>query len=128
MFYFLLKNSRPNMNYIYRAAWLAQEILTTFQDDLGGVELIPSRPPSPGGTFEVILDEIIIWDRKKEGRFPEAKEIKQRIRNIIDPARDLGHSDVKVGESNTTCEDCPPDDDDMSDEEADEARKFFGVA
>ena len=35
----------------------------------------------------------ILWDRKVEGGFPETKELKNRVRNIIQPERDLGHID-----------------------------------
>ena len=117
--------------WMLRAAWMAQELLTTFQDDLGGVELIPSRPPSPGGEFIVTLNGNVIWNRKEEGRFPESKELKQKIRNVIAPTRDLGHSDLKSkkgDDASEKCLDCPSDDDEMSDDEAEHARKFFGVA
>jgi selenoprotein W-related protein len=72
-----------------------QECLTTFENELGSVTLIPSKPPSPGGTFLVKLDNVILWDRTVEKSFPEAKLIKQRIRDQISPTKDLGHSDVK---------------------------------
>lgn len=75
--------------WLLRAAWLAQELLTTFVDDLGEVALIPGK----GGVFEVRVDGETIWSRKAEGRFPEAKEVKQRLRDRIAPGRDLGHSD-----------------------------------
>lgn len=94
--------------WMMRAAWIAQELLTTFQDDLHSVSLIPSRPPSPGGTFIVSMLEnehvnaVVIWNRKLEGRFPETKELKQRIRDIILPDRDLGHSDVTSKKTTST--------------------------
>ncbi len=75
--------------WLLRAAWLAQELLTTFEDELGGVTLVPGT----GGIFEARLGNHILWSRKSEGRFPEAKELKQRIRDQIAPERDLGHSD-----------------------------------
>ena len=75
--------------WLLRAAWLAQELLTTFVDDLGEVELVPGK----GGVFEVRLDGETLWSRKAEGRFPEAKEVKQRLRDRVAPGRDLGHSD-----------------------------------
>jgi selenoprotein W-related protein len=37
----------------------------------------------------------VLWNKKAAGRYPEPKEIKQLIRDRIDPARDLGHSDRK---------------------------------
>ncbi|HUM92641.1 MAG TPA: SelT/SelW/SelH family protein [Candidatus Competibacter sp.] len=75
--------------WLLRAAWLAQELLTTFEGELGEVALRPGT----GGVFEIRLGEELIWSRKQEGRFPEAKEIKQRIRDYVAPARSLGHSD-----------------------------------
>ncbi|MFN3920278.1 MAG: SelT/SelW/SelH family protein [Methylohalobius sp.] len=76
-------------NFLLRAAWLAQELLTTFAEELGEVSL----QPSAGGVFEIRLDGATLWSRKAEGRFPEAKEIKQRVRDRIAPGKSLGHSD-----------------------------------
>ena len=75
--------------WLLRAAWLAQELLTTFEQELGEVALRPGT----GGVFEIQVGDELIWSRKQEGRFPEAKEIKQRIRDHVAPARSLGHSD-----------------------------------
>jgi selenoprotein W-related protein len=75
--------------WLLRAAWMAQELLTTFENDLAEVALIPGR----GGIFEVRLDGVMIFSRKKQGRFPESKELKQLIRDRIAPEKDLGHSD-----------------------------------
>lgn len=75
--------------WLLRAAWFAQELLTTFQADLGEVALIPGT----GGVFEVRLDGQLIWSRAGEERFPELKEIKQRVRDVVAPGRALGHSD-----------------------------------
>ena len=75
--------------WLLRAAWLAQELLTTFEQDLAGVTL---RPGS-NGIFEISLNQKLLFSRKEAGRFPEAKEVKQLVRDCIDPERDLGHSD-----------------------------------
>jgi selenoprotein W-related protein len=75
--------------WLLRAAWLAQELLTTFEQDLTSVAL----KPGTGGIFEISLNGQLIFSRKSAGRFPESKEIKQLIRDVIDPQRDLGHSD-----------------------------------
>lgn len=75
--------------FILRAAWFAQELLMTFGEDLGEVALIPGS----GGIFEVRLDGELLWNKKQQGRYPEPKEIKQLVRDRIDPERDLGHSD-----------------------------------
>jgi selenoprotein W-related protein len=74
-----------------RAAWLAQEILTTFSEEIGEVAL----QPGTGGVLEIRLNGDLLYSRKEEGRFPEAKEVKQLIRDRIAPNRDLGHSDRK---------------------------------
>ena len=73
-----------------RAGWMAQELLTTFAAELGSVTLTPD---ASGGVFEVRVDGQMIWSRREQGRFPEAKEIKQLVRDRIAPARSLGHSD-----------------------------------
>lgn len=78
--------------WLLRAAWLAQELLTTFEQDLTSVAL----KPGTGGIFDVHLNGQLIYSRKTEGRFPESKELKQLVRDVIDPARDLGHSDSKA--------------------------------
>lgn len=80
----------PRCNWLLRSAWLAQELLTTFMDDLAEVTL---RPAEVGGTFEIFFDEQSIWERTKDGGFPDAKTLKQRVRDLIDPQRSLGHND-----------------------------------
>lgn len=35
----------------------------------------------------------VLWDRKRDGGFPETKVLKQRVRDVIDPTRGLGHVD-----------------------------------
>jgi selenoprotein W-related protein len=75
--------------WLLRAAWLAQELLSTFSDDLGKVSLVPGT----GGVFYITCDGIQIWERKDDGGFPDAKVLKQRVRDQIDPHRDLGHND-----------------------------------
>ena len=75
--------------WLLRAAWLAQELLTTFEADLKAVSL----QPGTGGIFEVRLNNVVIFNRKQAERFPESKELKQLIRDVISPDRDLGHSD-----------------------------------
>ena len=75
--------------WLLRAAWLAQELLTTFEQELGEVAL----QPGTGGVFEIRVGEELIWSRQREGRFPEAREVKQRVRDRVAPERSLGHSD-----------------------------------
>ena len=75
--------------WLLRAAWIAQELLTTFEKELGEVALVPGT----GGVFEVRADGALLWSRKDEGRFPDAKELKQRVRDFVAPDKDLGHSE-----------------------------------
>jgi selenoprotein W-related protein len=75
--------------WLLRAAWLAQELLTTFESDIRSVSLVPGS----GGILEIRLNGELLFSRKEAGRFPEAKEIKQLVRDRIDPERSLGHSD-----------------------------------
>ena len=76
-------------HWLLRAAWYAQELLTTFQGQIGEVALVPGR----SGLFEVYCNGTLLWSRKREGAFPEAKELKQRVRDQIAPGQSLGHSD-----------------------------------
>jgi len=77
--------------WLLRAAWTAQEILTTFEGEIGAVALRPGT----GGVFDVRLSDETIWSRQTQGRFPELKELKQIVRDRIAPDKDLGHSERK---------------------------------
>jgi selenoprotein W-related protein len=68
---------------------MAQELLTTFENELGELALVPGT----GGIFEVRVDGEVIFSRNQEGRFPESKELKQLVRDRIAPDKPLGHSD-----------------------------------
>lgn len=91
--------------WMLRAAYFAQELLSTFSTALGEVALVPAT----GGVFTVTMlhtsnadfttQEEILWDRKSEGGFPEVKHLKSLVRNIIDPSRDLGHIDRSLKKS-----------------------------
>ena len=67
--------------WLLRASWMAQELLTTFAEELGSVTLIPD---DTGGVFEVRLDGKLLWSRKEHGRFPDIKELKQLVRDATD--------------------------------------------
>ncbi|KAH6625033.1 Rdx family-domain-containing protein [Chaetomium sp. MPI-SDFR-AT-0129] len=116
--------------WMLRAAYYAQELLSTFSLSLGEVSLQPATggiflveititasssqadptttatattttsPPAPTSTSapkEVPttphLQKTVLWDRKIDGGFPETKELKRRVRDVIQPGRDLGHVD-----------------------------------
>lgn len=76
-------------SWLLRSAWMAQELLSTFGADLGEVALVPGT----GGVFEIHVNGDLVWERKRDGGFPEAKVLKQKVRDIVWPERDLGHSD-----------------------------------
>ena len=76
-------------NWLLRSAWMAQEVLSTFGTEMGEVILVPGT----GGIFEIRLDGALIWERKRDGGFPDVKVLKQMVRDRIDPERDLGHVD-----------------------------------
>jgi selenoprotein W-related protein len=46
----------------------------------------------------VRVDGKTIWSRKGDGRHAELTELKQRVRDVIAPERELGHSDRKRDE------------------------------
>lgn len=75
--------------WMLRATWTAQELLTTFQNEIGEIALQPGH----GGVFIIKVGEETVWSRTDEGGFPEMKVLKQRIRDIIAPHKELGHSD-----------------------------------
>jgi selenoprotein W-related protein len=72
---------------------MAQELLTTFVEEIGEVALKPSEIP---GVYKIFVNEEVVFDRKREGHFLEAKELKQIIRDQIAPEKSLGHADKKV--------------------------------
>ena len=75
---------------------MAQEILTTFNDDVKQVTLLPSEV---GGSYKIFIDDKKIFDRKEYNGFPEIKEIKQMVRDIVNPGKNLGHADRKIQDS-----------------------------
>jgi selenoprotein W-related protein len=75
--------------WLLRSAWMAQELLTTFEQEIAELTL----KPGTGGIFEVWANDQLVWSRKTEGRFPDITELKQRVRDHIAPGRSLGHTD-----------------------------------
>jgi len=110
-----------------RGAWYAQELLSTFSSAIGEIALIPStggvftvdivHAGFPGSiehgdsasltTFGLEPTMTRLWDRKTEGGFPETKELKRRVRDIIEPGRDLGHIDGKKGKEGLPAKENP---------------------
>ena len=75
--------------WLLRAAWMAQELLSTFTDDVSEVRLVPGT----GGVYSIEIDDQLIWERKRDGGFPDAKLIKQKVRDYAWPDKELGHID-----------------------------------
>jgi selenoprotein W-related protein len=75
--------------WLLRAAWMAQELLTTFEAEVGGVTLRPGT----GGVFEIRVGGSPLWSRAEQGRFPDIKELKQLVRDRVAPEKSLGHVD-----------------------------------
>ena len=82
----------PKCGWLLRAAYMAQEFLTTFTDELQGVLLQPS---AMNGRYTICMGEQTIFDRKQAGGFPEIKELKQMVRDVVAPGKSLGHADRK---------------------------------
>lgn len=78
-------------NWMLRASWMTQEILHTFSTDIGSVTLAPGT----GGIFRIDIDGNVIWERKRDGGFPEAAELKRRVRDYCFPEKALGHNEKK---------------------------------
>jgi selenoprotein W-related protein len=78
--------------WLLRAAYFAQELLTTFEQEAGGVLLVPGA----GGVFDVRVDGALVWSRAQKASFPEIKELKAIIRDQIAPSKALGHSEPSV--------------------------------
>ena len=76
-------------NWLLRAAWMAQELLTTFEAEIASLALVPGT----GGVFEVRVEGVPVWSRVADGGFPGISELKRRVRDRIAPERELGHLD-----------------------------------
>ncbi|WP_028079417.1 SelT/SelW/SelH family protein [Solimonas soli] len=84
----------PRCRWLLRAAWTAQELLTTFENELAEVAL----RPADSGVFRVYLDDELLADRKRDGGFADLPALKQAIRDRVAPGRDLGHSERKAAD------------------------------
>jgi len=83
----------PKCGWLLRAAYMAQEFLTTFADELKSVKLQPSET---SGAYKIFINGEVLFDRKLNGGFLDIKELKQLIRDKISPGKSLGHSDKKI--------------------------------
>jgi selenoprotein W-related protein len=73
--------------FMLRATWLAQELLTTFGDELGEVAILPGA----GGIFEVTLDGEVIATNRDHAPMPDPADVKRAVRDRVAPDRKIGH-------------------------------------
>ena len=83
----------PKCGWLLRAAYMAQEFLTTFTEDLKAVTLQPSEI---NGNFHITIGDKKVFDRKDYGGFPEIKELKQLVRDVAAPGKNLGHTATRT--------------------------------
>ena len=91
--------------WLLRAAWMAQELLTTFAEEIGEVALVPGR----GGVFDVRVEGALVFSRQEQRRFPDAKELKRlKQRAGILVADVSGHrmTDAMIGAIGRTRSSC----------------------
>ncbi|OON38632.1 selenoprotein W-related protein [Izhakiella australiensis] len=74
-------------NWLLRAAWMAQELLNSFADELASVTL----EPGTGGVYQITANEQVIWERKRDGGFPDAAALKQRLCALYFPDKTPAH-------------------------------------
>lgn len=86
----------PKCGWLLRAAYMAQEFLTTFADDL---KLVSLQPSETSGAYTISINGDIVFDRKANGGFLDIKELKQIVRDNIAPFKSLGHSDRKTADA-----------------------------
>jgi len=84
----------PQCGWLLRSAWMAQELLSTFGDELAEVALAPDE----AGVFMIESDGVVLWDRAVDGGFPDINELKRRVRDHAFPGRDLGHVERNVAD------------------------------
>jgi selenoprotein W-related protein len=75
---------------------MAQELLTTFSEEIGEVALVPGT----GGVFDIRVNGELIWSRSEKHGFPDIKDLKQSVRDRIAPDKELGHSDRPTNAGN----------------------------
>ena len=75
--------------WLPRATWMAQELLTTFEQELAEVALIPGS----GGVFAIRVDGETVWSRADGGGSPDPTAVKRAVRDVIAPGKSLGHTD-----------------------------------
>jgi selenoprotein W-related protein len=110
--------------WMLRSAYLATELLTTLEDDIDALTLIPSRPPEKGGIFVVTVNGKTVWDRAQQGGFPQPKQLKELVRDIVAPTKSFGHSRIINPQED---DEDNEEDNGMDEDEAQDMRAYYGV-
>ena len=79
-------------NWLMRASWMSQELLTTFSEEIHEFTLVPGT----GGVITITANNTVIWHRKERKGFPGITQLKKLVRDVIAPERGLGHIDKKI--------------------------------
>ncbi len=87
-------NRQPRLEIFYcrqcrwllRASWMAQEMLTTFGEELGEVAIVPGS----GGIFEIALDGEVVATNRDKAPTPDASVVKRAIRDRVAPDKAIG--------------------------------------
>ena len=79
----------PRCRWLLRAAWYAQELLSSFDVEVQEVAL----RPADAGVFSITLNGEVIADRKRDGGVPDIVALKRAVRDRVAPDRDMGHAD-----------------------------------
>ncbi|WP_460709100.1 Rdx family protein [Myceligenerans halotolerans] len=89
--------------WLLRAQWYAAELLQTFESEIGEVALRPAAKDTEAGVFRIQVfasdddASVTVWNRKRDGGFPDIAELKRRVRDLVAPEMSLGHADREVG-------------------------------
>ena len=81
----------PGCRWLLRSAWIAQELLSTFENEITEASLKPNREVS--GIFKIYCNQELLWCRIEDNGFPEIKVLKKSVRDLINPDKSLGHLD-----------------------------------
>ena len=79
----------PRCRWLLRAAWYAQELLSSFENELQEVAL----RPADSGTFVIRLNGEVLADRRRDDGFPDLPALKRAVRDRVAPERSMGHTD-----------------------------------
>jgi selenoprotein W-related protein len=73
--------------FLLRAGWMAHELLTSFENELAEVALVPGS----GGILEVRLDGETVASNRDGKPMPDVAEVKRVVRDRVAPDRRIGH-------------------------------------